>query len=371
MKKQIWKVILAAVLVMIIAAVSMYFFLRYTTYEHIEIVKTYENQSTSNEKYVKYSDGVLEYSRDGIAMLSETGEEIWNQPCQMQNPTVAICENAVAVADKSGTSIFVFQREGLKGEIQTTRPIEKIAVSAQGIVAAMLKDEETPRVMCYDAAGNLLIEHKASLLNTGYPVDVAISPDGNVLLVSYLCVKGNGVSSKVVFYNFGEAGEGKDAYQVAQAEYEDVVIPTTAFLGKDLSLAISDQSFVLYKGLEEPEELYAQNLDKEIKSVAYNEKYIAMVLKNSEKTGYELRLYGTNGKQVMSATFEGEYSNIKIAKDQIFLYDGNKCMIYNDVGICKYEGSFEVSIIDIFPTTGLNQYMVINANGFREIQLAK
>ena len=44
---------------------------------------------------------------------------------------------------------MVVQEDGIKGEIETTLPIEKIAVSRQGIVSAILKNESI-------SAGDLL-----------------------------------------------------------------------------------------------------------------------------------------------------------------------------------------------------------------------
>lgn len=64
---------------------------------------------------------------------------MWIQPTQIKTPMIEIKENAFAVADRGGNSIMVFTKEGLKGEIETTLPIEKIAISDQGIVSAILK----------------------------------------------------------------------------------------------------------------------------------------------------------------------------------------------------------------------------------------
>jgi hypothetical protein len=225
--------------------------------------------------------------------------------------------------------------------------------------------------MCYDAKGNVLVEHKASLTSTGYPVDLAISQDGNVLLVSYLCTKGNGIATRAVFYHFGQAGEDKEDHQVAQKEYGDMIVPTTVFLNKNTSLLVADRSLIFYKGLEEPKESQVIELDKEIKSISYNDNHIALVLKNAGEAGDELRLYRLDGKQIMNAEIEGEYANIKISKGQVLLYEESKCAIFNSSGVCKYEGTLEMNVMDMFPTTGLNKYMVISANGFQEIQLAK
>lgn len=369
--KRFWGTVSIALVLLVIAlAVGIYIF-RNTTYEYAQVVNSHENESTNGGNYIEYASGILEYSRDGIAMLTKEGEEIWNQPCQMSNPIAAVCKEAAVVADQGGTNVYVFQKDGLKGELQTTRPIEKVSVSAQGIVAAILQDEENPRVMCYDAKGNILVEHKASFANTGYPVAIALSQDGKVMAVSYLYAQGNGVASKVAFYHFKGTGTGKEDYQVAQKEYSDTVIPTAAFLDKDTSLFVTDQSFIIYEGLEEPKEKMVIEIDKEIQSVAYDEKHIAFILKNSGETGYELRMYRFNGKQVMSVSVEGEYTDIKVADGQVLLYDERKCAIYNDIGICKFEGALEMQVIDMFEISGLNKYMVISANGFQEIRLAK
>lgn len=370
-RMRIWKRIFVALLVIILILIGGFAVLRYVTYEHVNVVKTYENESTSNAHYIQYADGILEYGKDGVAMLKKNGEEIWNHPNQMNNPFVEICRETVIVADKGGTSILVFQKDGLKGEIHTTTPIEKASVSAQGIVAAILMNEEVPRVMCYDAMGNVLVEHKATFSSTGYPVDVALSQDGNALIVSYIGVKGATTQANVVYYHFGEAGADKDEHRVATMSYSETIVPIAAFLNKSTSLLVTDHSLVLVKDVEQPEVVCEVELDKEVKSIAYNEDMIAVVLKNNTISGYELRAFKTNGELLFQTEFEGEYSNLKVVDDTVILYDGSKCAIYNRVGVCKYAGNIELQILDIFPVMGIEKYNVISANGFQEIQLAK
>ena len=105
---------------------------------------------------------------------------------QIQNPVVDVNETSGAVADKGGNAILVFNEEGLRGEIETDLPIERISVSEQGIVSVILIDESSSQILCYDAAGNILVEHKTSVNGTGYPMDAALSPDGEILQVLYL-----------------------------------------------------------------------------------------------------------------------------------------------------------------------------------------
>lgn len=370
MKDKKKKIILLIVLVAIVAIVGIYFLIKYQTYNYVEITTIYENNSTDNSNYVQCLDGVLRYSRDGIVLLTEKGDEIWNQPCQMSNPTVEMCGDSVAIGDKGGTCILVFQKNGLKGEIQTTKTIEKFAVSSQGIVSAILKDEEMPLVMCYDAVGNKLVEHKVTPKNMGYPVDVAISEDGNTLLVSYIYTEGSEVVSKVSYYYFGDESKGND-YQVYQKDFDNAVIPVTAFLKNDISLLVADNALILYKGLQELEEITQVELKTEIQSVAYSEELIAVVLRKDNATDYKLDIYNTKGKMLSSVDVDKEYENLKIAGGQVILYDGQACSIYMKNGVKKYEGNIDQKIMEIFTLSGLNKYMVINASGFYEVRLAK
>jgi hypothetical protein len=72
-----------------------------------------------------------------------------------------------------------------------------------------------------------------------------------------------------------------------------------------------------------------------------------------------------------SVNVDKEYENMKIAGEQVILYDGQACNIYMKNGVQKYEGNIDQKIMEIFVIGGLNKYMVINANGFHEIKLVK
>lgn len=370
MKEKKKRIILLMIAVALLVIVGMYFVIKYQTCNHVETATVYENSNTDNSNYIQCFDNILKYSRDGVALYTNKGEEIWNQPCQMNHPTVQMCGASVAVGDKGGTSILVFQKNGLKGEIKTTKTIEKFVVSSQGIVSAILKDEEMPLVMCYDAVGNKLVEHKVIPKNMGYPVDVSISADGNTLLVSYLYTEEGEVTSKVSYYYFGEGNAAKD-YQVYQKDFANTIIPVTAFLKNETSLLVGDNALIFYEGLQELKEANKIKFKTEIQSVALNEELVAVVLRKQNSTDYKLNVYNTKGKMLSSVDVSKEYANMKIENGQIVLYDGQSCSIYMKNGVKKYEGNIDQNIMEIFKLNGLNKYMVINASGFYEVRLAK
>lgn len=358
--------------VSIVAAVLVigYLILRYQTYNAVEVLEVYETADLKENVSVQYEDGVVTCSGDGVVFLDKKGRETWNQPCQIKNPIVQVCEGTLLVGDRGGSDILIFSDKGLKGEIHTSRPIEKLTVSAQGIVGAVLTGESAPLVICYDAAGNVLVEHQTSLINTGYPLDIALSRDGKTLLVSYLMADNAVVNTKIVYYYFGEFDKNNTDYVAAQSDYEDQMIPSVMFLDESRSVLVGEQELIFYKGTKNPKSVKTIALDGKIQSVAYGEERVAVILED-EQSGYKVRVYNAKGKEVLSENFEMEYSNIKLVDKHVILYEENRCAIYTEAGVCKYEGEVEMNIEEIFPIAGLNKYMVISSGGLYKIQLVK
>ncbi len=63
--------------------------------------------------------------------------------------------------------------------------MKKSSVSEQGIVSAILKSDTAMKVICYDTAGNILVDNNITS-RSGYPVDVALSANGQMMQVLYL-----------------------------------------------------------------------------------------------------------------------------------------------------------------------------------------
>ena len=212
------------------------------SYTHLDVYKrqgtvrkadSYAKDLSDRNNYVQFADGIVRYNHDGVVFLNKKNEEKWIQPTQLQTPVIVVKDDVFAVADSGGNSILVFTKNGLKGEIQTTLPIERIAVSNQGIVSAILKDETSPKIISYDAAGNILVEQQITIGNTGYPIALDLSDDGKVLAVSYLYTKGKQVQSRIGYYNFDAAGKEKADNKVTADTYEDMLIGEIFFMGND------------------------------------------------------------------------------------------------------------------------------------------
>ena len=363
--------ILVPVILAALAVCGAYLLLDNQGYGKARTAASYTNELSDTNSYARFSNGIVRYNRDGVVFLDRQNEEKWIYPAQLQNPVIKVRKDAFAIADSGGNTILVFTKDGIKGEIETTLPIESFTVSDQGIVSAILRNESSPMIISYDAAGNILVEQQVTLNNTGYPAALELSDDGNVLAVSYLYTQGTVLGSRVVFYNFGETGQGKADNIVLSEEYTDTLMADIFYMNGDRAVAVGDNAFAIYRGNDVPEKVKEVSLNQEIRSVFHSDRYFGFILLNQEKSGYEVRLYDRNGNQLMSREISGEYDNVKIDGDEILMYDGPRICIVKANGIIKFQGELDADVMEIFCAAGINRYYVMSVNELSIIYLTK
>lgn len=364
--------------ILIVVAVTLLFlagggfFLTHHTFSSYMESDMIEFDNSSNNSYAKFGDNILKYSRDGAALLDEKGSQIWNQAYEMANPIVELNGNSAIIADQGGNKIEVFGESGERGAIRTALPIEKVAVSAQGITAAILSDDASAKIICYDTAGNILVEDKITVSKSGYPVDLALSEDGTMLFVSYLLTESRGISARLVYYDFSTSASEQTEKMIVEKSVEDTIYPEVFYMKEDISAAVGEHGFLLYSSGSKPEITQEIQLNKEIRSVVHSDEYIVFVLENPEGDDpYELRVYNRNGKIVGSADFKGDFSRLILDGKKIILDAGANCKIFTVKGICEYDGELEADASGILPVSGMFKYAVMKVDGIQIIRLIK
>ena len=368
-KKVLIKWLSIIVVILLFVGIGVYIFQTHRTYDKVRVLSTVALERENGEKYVKFWDGILKYSKDGVVFLDKKGKEQWKSSYQMQNPIVSVNGKSAVIVDKGANDLVVLQKQGVKGEIHTSLPVEKAEVSQQGIVSAVLKDEVSSKIVCYDAKGELLVEHITSPTTTGYPLDVAISDDGYTLLISYLFAEQGKIETKIAYYNFDEKTEKKENHLIMEEKYENAIGPTVFFFDNKTSAMVSDNQLYIYEGKDKPQKKTIVKIKEQIENVFHDDKYIGMLLKGDKN--YLIKLFDKSGQELFSETVEQAYKNIKVEDGQIIMYDGKKCQIITKAGVHLFNGEMESDISNIISAIGLNKYLVINANGLEEIRLAK
>ncbi len=316
---------------------------------------------------------ILLYSKDGASCVDAKGKAVWNRTYEMQTPLISISGQTAAIGDYNGRSIYVMDKSGEKGTINTNLPIRDFCVSANGVVAAVLDDSNLVRINLYNGNENTeetIVTSTASMDKSGYPMSISLTPNGKIMAVAYLYVDSGNMKSSVAFYNFGEVGKNETDNYVSGYDYLNTVIPYVRFMDNDSAFAVSDDRIVFFSGVERPTNIASNLLEEEIQSIYYNENYVGLVFNNqSGESAYRLDVYNSTGSKVSSQFFDIDYTDIVFSKDQIIIYSDTECQISNIKGVDKFVGNFEKNTSLLIPTSSVYRYVIVTADSVDTIEL--
>lgn len=355
--------ILQMAVILVLAAViglGVYVYENNKTYTSYKVLNTSERDENVSTQYLEVEGNLFTYSGEGASLQDVKGNVFWTFPYEMQSPIVDACGDTVVVADQGGTSMVIFDREGEMGNTQTEKKIVKVCVAQQGVVAVILDDGSDTWINFYDSKGNLIAENQARIEKPGYPLDIAVSEDGQLIMVTYQFIDGAEIASYVAFYNFGTAGQGKIDNIVSGYQYNGVVIPQTVYLNSAASVAFRDDGFSIYKGKQIPKESVNITVDKEIVSTFYDSENIGMVFENGGKDQlYTMQVYNSNGKEKFKTEFDIPYTKIRMSEGTVVMNNDSQVCVIGTDGVQKFKGSIAEGNIEDFFKIGRNKYVLV------------
>ena len=316
---------------------------------------------------------LLIYSKDGASCIDPKGRAIWNRSYEMQSPLLSVNGSTMAIGDYNGRNIYVANKDMLLGSIRTNLPIRSVSVSDNGVVATVLDDNEITRIYVYD--GNLdtedpIVMTKATMNKSGYPVSVALSPNGKLMMVSYFYVDSGSMKSSVAFYNFGEVGSNETDNYVSGYDYMNSVVPYVQFMDNDSAFGVSDDRIIFFEGSEKPQNCATAMLSEEVRGVYYSSDYVGLVFR--DQTGeslYRLDIYNAAGTKIRSMNFDIEFTDIVFSKDQVVIYDENECLISTVRGQEKYAGTFPDATRYLLPSSSVYRYVLVTEDMMKTVEL--
>lgn len=348
----------------VIGAVFLFvLFVQRRSYHDYKILKVSEQEDVVSTKYTEMAGKILRYSPDGVSMVDKNLETVWSETYEMQNPVANVCGNRAVIADKDGTSMVFVDKNGSTGSVTTSYSIVKARVAKNGLVAAILDGGDDTWINFYSTDGSLIAENQTKIDDPGYPLDVAISDDGVIMMVTYQFVDGGDTTSYVAFYNFGDVGQNEDDRIVSGYTYDGIVIPQIQYMGGGRAVALREDGFTLYKGKQIPKENKEVKVEKEIVSTFFDEESIGLVFKNDSKDKlYTMEVYSTAGKLKFKEDFNIPYTTIKMSGGNILMYNSSQICVMSGNGVTRYLGAVDGTINDFFKI-GWNRYLLVLDTG--------
>ena len=358
------------IVVLLLATGFFYFNYLNKTYTQINVVKSYDSVVTMGSDVMRFGNCILVYSNDGMKCVNEKGEVVWNETFQMQNPMIDVNGDVVGIADYNGSIIYMMNKSGILGTINTGMPIRKFRVSDRGLAIAILDDSDITPIHIYDTEGNTIAYFSTSMRNSGYPIDLAITESGIVVAVSYLYVDNASYKTDVAFYNFGEVGQNQTDNLVSGYTYSNAIVPVVRFIDNANAVAVADNRLMFYTGDQKPISSGEVLVEDEIAAVYFGEQYVALVFNNSgEGDRYTVNIYDRNGKIKDMISFNIAYEDILLTGNHIVVYSSDECLVHVIGGIDKYNGPLEGGVLAMLPTGVNYRYVLVTNESIQTVEL--
>lgn len=372
MKHKLTAVYRVLLILLVLAAVVAVVYFQYKghVYTGYDIVNTVPREKGSEATDIRLGNSILTYSKDGAHCTDAKGNVTWNQTYEIQDIKIATCQNVVAVGNYNGRSIYLGDTGKLIGEVATTMPIRNVAVSAEGHVAAVLADTDVTWINIYNSAGENTYSSKTHMSNSGYPAAISMSPNGELLGVSYIYVDAGVLKTNIAFYNFGPVGANQSDYMVSAYVYADLLVPVVQFMDNNTMFAVGDGRLMIYKGGQKPTMAAEYLYDKEVRSVFYNDKYVGLVFtSDNSESQYRMDVYNASAAKVGSYYFDIDYNEIFFGTDTFVAYNETDCLVMTLTGTEKYNGHFSKTVNLMLPTGSAYKYLLVTDNSIDTIQL--
>ncbi len=340
-------------------------------YTKYQVVSETARSDSNNVTYQYFQKNLLKFSQSGISLIDTKGKTLWNGGFEMKQAQVDRCGEQVIAADVGGNSFHIYNGKDEGVGMETTYPIVRAKVSAQGVAAVLEQDTDSNSLKVYNPYANtnkLLIEIPSNVSEEGYPLDFDISPDGTSLVATYMTVDGNEAKWKVNFYNFSDVGQDKNLL-VGGKEYDTEMVAGISFMDDDHVVIYHEKGFDIYNGMKEPKITFSQSFENQIVSIAQSDKYIGVITTDGSQKNKELKMFTTTGENILSCPITYEYTDFNIYGEELYFNSSHHIDIMRINGTPKFECDFDVELTGVFPGGRSIEYIVVDHQTIKRIRM--
>ena len=361
--------ILAFILLVAVFFIGSRIYFSNKEYKDISVVDSTEFFISTGSVVKRFGNNFIVYNSDGIKCVNYKGEQIWNEAFQMQKPLVDIGKGIVAVADYNGSSFYMMDEKEVLGKIDTGMPIRKFAVAGSGYVMTVLDSSGNTPIVVYNTAGDEMLKFNTTMKGYGYPLEIAISDNGILGAVSYLNVDKGSFFSSVGFYNFGEVGQNYQDSLMSSYTYQSALVPEIEFAGNNKAVAVADNRLMFFSGDQMPKSHGDIFLDKNIKSVYADDKFVALFYDSDNSDHlFMAEIYDYDAKLKDKMYYDIEFTDVFFDANRIVLYNSEEAMIHVIGGKDKFVGNFESATLALIPTANTKRFIQVTPDDIKTIE---
>lgn len=341
-KKGILKFILIPI-ICIFVILSLLFIFRLINLNISEMVwkvgLTRGSDSVNNKsvKYEYYNNGLMRISNDGLTYINDKGSISWSISYNMKEPVYISKGDNFLVADKNGSSIYLFNTLGFQNNFNTSNILD-IAIDNSGIILALTYSNEYGYSLVYfDKNGK-----KYSKNITNKPIDLDISKNGTL----YLDILSEVEDENLKFYSEYKnvSNNSDDLIKVFKSEFIDKFLVRAHFFDDNNSFLMSDSNIVFIDNKDTNDIKIIKNieLDKKVKSISYNDKYLVLIDEDNR-----INTYDKVGFKISNVKLNLDFDTFYISDDYIIFIKDKRVVIYDTKGIIQFDKTLTLDPIYI------------------------
>jgi len=323
----------------------------------------------SEARMTAFGEGTLVFFRDAVS-YSENGTTVWTEYLSFTDPSFVQRGDYFAVFERGGINLQIFGKDGLLCTVSVNRPIRTADISASGVTAMVTETDEAAYISYFDRFGSRVsVELRALLSQTGYPMDIAISPDGQRLAVAYYSLASGLGESSLILYDFGQ-GRDSQGYVVgtlSDFSKTETLLLDVGFLSNDVLAVVGDDLLRMVSMKDsEVNVLSDRTLSERTKGVFFEAGCLAVA--ESGGSGVLLDIYGEGGSIVSSMSASCSYDEVRVGEKQVIFRDGSHFILMNRNGVLRYDGLLTEEPVTVC-FCGKGGVLVNNGSVLRKITL--
>ena len=354
----------------LIAAVSFWVYNRTHLFDDYRITGSAEENDVEGTQYVMLGKRVIKYSHDGVFCVSTSNNTYWSAAYSMQTPVADCCGQSMVIAEQQGDQVCVINSKGILGSFSVALPIMKARVSEKGVTALVLKDSDVTWINLYSPEGGLIASVKTTLPDSGYPLDVALSPDARHMAVSFLGEEEGTLTGTIAFYDFSSAEASDESHLAGKISYPGTVYPELYYNGSTGCVAVGDSGFSVFSVGRRIAEKQHVTFHEEIISTFHDDENIGFVFRSRlSDMKYRMAIYNLSGKETMQTSFNFDYTAIRMDNGEILLQNASDLYIYRTSGKQKLSVTYHSPVLFFESVPGLRRYFVITEDYMEQIRI--
>lgn len=377
-RHRVFRYIGTALFIILVVGLVVYWFGYRMAQPYTYVATTWEQNivTAESQQYTAFSNGILQYGANGATFYNESSKTVWSASYEMSNPAVAVNGDYAIVYDQGAkTAVVVSASDGSIGSILTEISITKATISAYGVSALIVEEDLSNNMLFYDKYGvQLDIEIKTLMSQSGYPMDISFSPDGQMMIASFVYIDSGVMQSRIVFYSFDTTVNTSSHAVGAFQKYGDTLFADVEFLGDDRAAAFGDGKIVIYsvKDSADPQELIVIEPEEEITNLAYNDKYIAFSTENGDLVQSKiLYLYNKDGTMIFDEDTNFEFEELYLGEEGVYLIGSSTMQYLNLKGQNLFTGSLECNILQLVSPNKGTELLVISNQTLKSLKLKR